>query len=163
VKIHEQFFWVVTAYSVVGYQRFIGPCCLHLQGEMTGMLKCGIPVAPGGNHDHLSLLQGHSLLTSYWLAASVVPHPLRAYIYAIFPHPSHFVLKMEAAWTSETFVFYHSTRWHQNPKPRLRPSTRVLPFIRETKFHTHNWSINYMKNVLQSIYTLLLCEINSGE
>jgi hypothetical protein len=28
-------FWVVTPYSfAVGYQRFGGPCCLHLQGEM---------------------------------------------------------------------------------------------------------------------------------
>jgi hypothetical protein len=30
-------FWVVTPSSVVvGYQRFGGPCCLHLQGEDGG-------------------------------------------------------------------------------------------------------------------------------
>jgi hypothetical protein len=28
-------FWDVTPYSVVvGYQRFGGPCCIHLQGEV---------------------------------------------------------------------------------------------------------------------------------
>jgi len=28
-------FWVMTQCSVVvGYQRFGGPCCLHLQGEV---------------------------------------------------------------------------------------------------------------------------------
>jgi hypothetical protein len=35
VKIQVEAFWVVTPCSVaVGYQRFRGPCCLHLQGEM---------------------------------------------------------------------------------------------------------------------------------
>jgi hypothetical protein len=30
-------FWVVTpCYVVVGYQRFGGPCCLHLQGDVIG-------------------------------------------------------------------------------------------------------------------------------
>jgi hypothetical protein len=29
-------FWVMTPCSdVVGYQRFGGPCCLHLQGEVS--------------------------------------------------------------------------------------------------------------------------------
>jgi hypothetical protein len=33
VKIRIEVFWVVTLCSVVvGYQRFGGPCCLHLQG-----------------------------------------------------------------------------------------------------------------------------------
>jgi hypothetical protein len=36
IEIQVQFFWVVTPCSVVvGYQRFGGPCCLHLQGEVT--------------------------------------------------------------------------------------------------------------------------------
>jgi len=31
-------FWVVTPCSVVVvYQRFGGPCCLHLQGDVAGM------------------------------------------------------------------------------------------------------------------------------
>jgi hypothetical protein len=35
VKIHIEDFWVVTACNgVVGYQRFRGTCCLHLQGEV---------------------------------------------------------------------------------------------------------------------------------
>jgi hypothetical protein len=34
VKIQVEFLWVVTLCSfVVGYQRFGGPWCLHLQGE----------------------------------------------------------------------------------------------------------------------------------
>jgi hypothetical protein len=34
-QIQVDFFWVVTPCSVVvGYQRFGGPCCLHLQGEV---------------------------------------------------------------------------------------------------------------------------------
>jgi len=34
VKIQVEFFWVVMPYSaVVEYQRFRGPCCLHLQDE----------------------------------------------------------------------------------------------------------------------------------
>jgi len=33
MKIQVEVFWVVTSYSViVGYQRFKGPYCLHLQG-----------------------------------------------------------------------------------------------------------------------------------
>jgi len=33
-------FWVVMPHSdVVGYQHFRGPCCLHLQGEMSWAWK----------------------------------------------------------------------------------------------------------------------------
>jgi len=33
MKIQVQVFWIVTPRSVaVGYQRFGGTCCLHLQG-----------------------------------------------------------------------------------------------------------------------------------
>jgi hypothetical protein len=33
-KVHVEVFWDVTPCSVVvGYQRFRGPWCLHLQGE----------------------------------------------------------------------------------------------------------------------------------
>jgi len=36
VKIHIEVFWIVTSCSVVvGYQNFGGPCCLHLQDEVT--------------------------------------------------------------------------------------------------------------------------------
>jgi hypothetical protein len=35
--------------------------------------------------------------------------PVWGYIYAIFSHASHFILKIEAAWTSETFIPYHNT------------------------------------------------------
>jgi hypothetical protein len=35
VKIQVEVVWVVTPCKVVvGYQRFRGPCCLHLQGEV---------------------------------------------------------------------------------------------------------------------------------
>jgi hypothetical protein len=34
MNIQVQIFWVVTPCGfVVGYQRFVGPCCLHLHGE----------------------------------------------------------------------------------------------------------------------------------
>jgi hypothetical protein len=34
VKMQVEVFWVVTSRSVVvGYQRFGGPCCLHLHGN----------------------------------------------------------------------------------------------------------------------------------
>jgi hypothetical protein len=39
-KIHVMVLLVITLYSdVEGYQRFGGPCCLHLQGEMNGTGK----------------------------------------------------------------------------------------------------------------------------
>jgi hypothetical protein len=35
MKVQVEVFWVVMPYSVVvGYQRFKGPCYLHLQGEV---------------------------------------------------------------------------------------------------------------------------------
>jgi len=35
VMFQVEVFWVVTPCSeVVGYQRFRGPCCIHLQGEV---------------------------------------------------------------------------------------------------------------------------------
>jgi len=35
VTFHIEVFWVVTpCNSVLGYEPFRGPCCLHLQGEM---------------------------------------------------------------------------------------------------------------------------------
>jgi len=38
VNIEVEVFWVVTPCNVVvGYQRFRGPCCLHLQGEDGGV------------------------------------------------------------------------------------------------------------------------------
>jgi len=37
VMFQVEVFWAVTPCSiVVGYQRFGGPCCLHLQGEVSG-------------------------------------------------------------------------------------------------------------------------------
>jgi hypothetical protein len=41
-RIQVEVFWVVTFRKVVvGYQRFGGPCCLHLQDELTGDGKKG--------------------------------------------------------------------------------------------------------------------------
>jgi hypothetical protein len=43
VNIQVEVFRVVKPCSVVvGYQRFGGPCCLHLQGEANGAEKGGI-------------------------------------------------------------------------------------------------------------------------
>jgi hypothetical protein len=38
-----------------------------------------------------------------------------ACVYAVSSHPSHFTLKVDAAWSSETSVFYHNTTQHYNP------------------------------------------------
>jgi hypothetical protein len=39
VKTQVKVFWVVMLCSVaVGYQCFRGPCCLHLQGEVTTII-----------------------------------------------------------------------------------------------------------------------------
>jgi hypothetical protein len=42
VKIQVEFMWSVMPCSVVRYQHFRGPYCLHLQGEVT--LKCWYPI-----------------------------------------------------------------------------------------------------------------------
>jgi hypothetical protein len=40
-------FWVVTQCGVViGYHRFRGPCCPHLQGEVPGVGKSGTDIRP---------------------------------------------------------------------------------------------------------------------
>jgi hypothetical protein len=43
----SQVFWIMTPCSVVvGYQRFGGPCCLHLQGKL---YKSSHPISSRGN------------------------------------------------------------------------------------------------------------------
>jgi hypothetical protein len=47
VMVQMEFFLVVTPCSVVvGYQRFRGPCCLHLQGEVVSVGENGVDVGP---------------------------------------------------------------------------------------------------------------------
>jgi hypothetical protein len=106
---------------VVGYQHFRGPCCLCLQlipyWLGLGFPPALTPVAPGGSHDYLSLLMSVALaarsLPLHCLLANGTfhPSPVEAYIYAIFSHPSHFTLKLEEAWSSETLVSYYNTTW----------------------------------------------------
>jgi len=61
VKVQVEVFSVVMLCSaVIGYQHFGGPCCLHLQSEVTGNRKdghryrpreqeCGRLCKPAGN------------------------------------------------------------------------------------------------------------------
>jgi len=51
-KIQVEVFWVVTPCSVVVvHQSFRGPCCLHLQGEVTGDRKKWHRYRPGVQED----------------------------------------------------------------------------------------------------------------
>jgi len=48
VKIQVVVLWVVTSCSIaVGYQRFEGPCCLHLHGEVRGVNTASQPSRSG--------------------------------------------------------------------------------------------------------------------
>jgi hypothetical protein len=82
VKIQVEVFWVMTPSSdVVGYQRFWGPCCLHL---------------------HFTLK-----MKAAWSSETLVPYHniTRHHI----PEDLHFTLKREAAMSSEILVSYHNT------------------------------------------------------
>jgi len=81
-----------------------------------------IPVVPDGIHKSPTLLTLVAMaarsLPSHFLLASVTfcPPPLWAFIYTIFSNPSHFALKMEAAWSSKMLVSYHNSPQHHNPE-----------------------------------------------
>jgi hypothetical protein len=89
---------------VTGYQHFRGPCCLNFQGEVAGLGENSTDIGLHGKGQHVCFL----------LAIGIChPSPVWSYIYAIFSHPGHFALKMEAAWASEMLVSSHTT-WHHN-------------------------------------------------
>jgi hypothetical protein len=80
-----------------------------------------ILVSSGGSYHQFSHRSASSMaagsLISRFLLSSGIYHPpaLQAYIYANFPIVSHFILKMEVAWTSEISLSYHDTRRRHNP------------------------------------------------
>jgi hypothetical protein len=49
--IHVKVLWIRMPCSVAGYQRFKGPCLLHLQGEVTGDGKKWHIYRPGVQED----------------------------------------------------------------------------------------------------------------
>jgi len=81
-------FWVVTSCSVVvGYQRFGGQCFPHLQVEATSA-------------SYITAVKASKLISGTSMGRLQF---------------TDFILKMEAAWTSETLVSYHITQRH-NPE-----------------------------------------------
>jgi hypothetical protein len=75
LKFSKRAFWVVIQHSVaVGYQRFRGTCCLHLQGEMKtgrrwrqqGLLKCWCPI--------VTLYSITTQRTSTWIMSFYLPN-----------------------------------------------------------------------------------------
>jgi len=82
----------------------------------------------------------------------ICPSSVPAYIYAIFLHAGHFILKMEAAQSSETLVSYNNTTRRLNPlrlllelSPQWKPQNSYLllselaliPF--NLFFHNRTW------------------------
>jgi hypothetical protein len=92
VKIETEVHWVALLCSVaVKYQCFRGPCCLHLQGEVTG----------NGLVESVALLHSKPI----YMPPS--------------PTVSHFTLKMEAARSFKTLISYHNTTHIITQRPQL--------------------------------------------
>jgi hypothetical protein len=123
----------VTTFNVaVGFQRFGWSCCLHLQGAVDYLVAAltaiqarsltarnWLPTVTSTPAEaplrHLVALAARPPLpVSHWLPESVaLLHSRPIYTY-LFPIASHFTLKKEAAWFSETSVsYYNNTRRHK--------------------------------------------------
>jgi len=68
--LKAEIFWAVKPCSVmVGYQRFGGPCCLHLQGEVNSH-RLEDFISWGLKYVKLTV-QSYSVNTMYYLGTSI--------------------------------------------------------------------------------------------
>jgi hypothetical protein len=127
VKIQVEVLWVVTPCSVVvGYHCFRGPCCHHLQSEVSGAWL-GIQVVifwfvtPCGGvvgYQHFGVpccLHLQSEVSGARIGIQVIVFWVVTPCSVVVGYP-HFREPCYLHLQGELLVSYHNTTWHHNPE-----------------------------------------------